>query len=334
MLRGVPALAKFPVMKITTLVFSLSLTAGLTFAEKQVATDVDPFSPENAPAPEKPSDPFGDLEDFKPAPDYSMDVDRDRGTFVLTAKDGNYLPGSHFANWSWMMNSGRWGNYYVGLIYDSSRPKLGVQLKVGAGNDNVLKGYAPRTSALRNNEPLILGTAYLAKPGEYPVALLTGDQSNVPSFQVKGIRFSPAPESEPLGQSIDGTISLDAKTATTYSEEMRYEPKPEKDCLGMWRSEKDWAEWKFDVNATGKFELTVDYGCGNGNEGSEIAVLVNDQTFKFTVEDTGGFQSWKQVNLGKVDLSIEGENKLAIVPLNKKGKAVMDIKKVSLTPAS
>jgi len=179
-----------------------------------------------------------------------------------------------------------------------------------------------------------LGTGYLAEPDEYPAALLAGDQSNVPSFKVKGIRFSPAPESEPLGQSIDGTITLEAKTATTYSEDMRYEPKPEKDCLGMWRNQEDWAEWVFGVNTPGEFELSLKYGCGNGNEGSEVAVLVNDQTFKFTVEDTGGFQSWEEISLGKVKLTTLGENKLATVPLNKKAKAVMDIKKVSLTPTS
>jgi hypothetical protein len=61
---------------------------------------------------------------------------------------------------------------------------------------------------------------------------------------------------------------------------------------------------------------------------------VNDKTFKFTVEDTGGFQTWKQLSLGKVKIETEGENKLAIVPLSKKVKAVMDVKKVSLTPAS
>ena len=322
-------------MKFPTLVFPICLTAGLAFAEDQVATDIDPFSdPDNAPTPKEAADPFGAIEDYQTAPDYSMQVDRERGSFTLPAGDGSYHPGSHFANWTWMMNSERWGNYYVGLVYDSSRPKLGVQLKVGQGAENILKGYAPRTSALRNNDPLILGTAYLAEPGEYPVALLTGDQSNVPSFKVNGVRFSPAPESEPLGQSIDGTITLEARTATTYSEEMRYEPKPEKDCLGFWRSEKDWAEWIFDVNSPGEFELILDYGCGNGNEGSEVAVLVNDKTFKFTVEDTGGFQTWKQLSLGKVKLETEGENKLAIVPLSKKVKAVMDVKKVSLTPTS
>lgn len=279
-----------------------------------------------------PPNPFESIGEIPQVPDYTVEVDRSRGTFTLDAEDGKYQAGSHFANWYWTMEAQRWGNYYVGLLYESSRPKLGVQIKVGT--DEVLKGYAPRTNALKEREPMILGTAYLEKPGEYPIAMLTGDQSNVPAFQVRGVHFQPAPESEPHGQSIDGTIVLEAKSATTWSENMRYEPKPEKNCLGFWTSEKDWAEWIFDVSAPGKFEVTVHYGCGTGNEGSEVAVLINDQTREFTVEDTGGFQSWKEKELGTVELDVAGENKIAIVPKNKAAKAVMDISKIVLKPVS
>lgn len=277
-----------------------------------------------------PPDPFGGIEGREKAADFTMKVDRTRGAFVLDAKEGAYHPGSHFGNWVWTMKLDRWGNYYAGLIYDSVSPKLGVQLKVGS--ETPLKSYAPRTNALSNDKPLVLGSVYLAETGEYPVMLLTGDQSNVPAFQVKGIHFSPAPESEPHGQSIDGTILLDAKSATTYAEMMRYEPKPEKDCLGYWKLKEDWAEWVFDVSDPGEFELTLHYGCGNGSEGSRVAVLVNDKTLEFDVENTGGFQAWKEIKLGNVDLDVKGENRLAIVALEKKGEAIMDIKKVVLNP--
>ncbi len=277
-----------------------------------------------------PPDPFGSLEEIEEVPDYAMEVDRTRGTFSLDAADGKYQPGSHFGNWFWTLNVERWGNYDVGLIYSSSRPKLGVQAKIGEAA--TLKGYAPRTNELGQNDPLILGTVYLAEKGEYPVMLLTGDQSNAAPFEVKGIRFIPAPESKSIGQSIDGSINLEANSATTYAEKMRYEPAEEKNCLGFWNDPKDWAEWKFDVTSPGKFNVSLHYGCGNGNEGSEIAVLVNDETLKFTVEDTGGFQSWKTVELGTVDLSIPGENKVAIVPQKQAAKGMLDARKILLTP--
>lgn len=276
-----------------------------------------------------PPDPFGNLDDIPKAPDYSIDVDRSRGSFRLDAEDGTYQAGSHFANWFWNLKTDRWGNYYVGLAYESHQPKLGVQVKVGK---DVLKGYAPRTNALKKEDPMILGTAYIEEKGEFPLMLLTGGESNTESFRVTGVHFSPAPESEPHGQSIDGTIELPAKSATTYAENMRYEPKTEKNCLGFWTAKEDWAEWIFDVSHPGEFEMSVFYGCGNGNEGSKVAVLVNDQTKEFTVEDTGGFQEWKEAKLGKVSLPIAGENKIALVPKTKAAKAVMDIQKVVLSP--
>jgi hypothetical protein len=275
-----------------------------------------------------PPDPFGGIEIEHRAPDFSMKVDRTRGTFQLDAKDGTYQPGSHFANWFWTMKPVKPGNYYAGLLYDSSRPKLGVQLKVG--EEAILKSYAPRTNPLSNDDPLVLGYVHLPETIDYNVMLLTGDQSNVPAFQVKGIHFRPAPHEEPLGQSIDGSIQLEAKSATTYAVEMRYEPKAEKNCLGYWKQKDDWAEWVFDVSDPGTFGLSVFYGCGKGNEGSKVAVLLNDKTIEFTVEDTGGFQEWRELKLGEVELKAKGENRLAIVPLDLKGKAVMDIQKVVL----
>ncbi len=286
---------------------------------------------EEATATNLPPDPFGSIDDLQTAGDYPVEVDRTRGSFTLDAADGQYQPGSHFANWFWNANIERWGNYYVGLLYDSSRPKLGVQVKIG---ESILKGYAPRTNALMAKEPMILGKAYIPKPGEYGVSMLTGDQSNVPAFQVKGLHFRPAPENDPHGQSIDGSIILEAGSATTYSEKMRYEPKEEKNCLGFWTEVEDWAEWVFDVTTTGKFQMSVFYGCGDGAGGSEVALYLNDQTHGFTVEETGGFQEWKELDLGTVSLDAPGKNKLAVIPKSKGAKAIMDIQKIVLTPKS
>ncbi len=278
-----------------------------------------------------PPDPFGDLAEEERVPDYQMKVDRTRGSFFVPAKDGKYVGGSHFANWHWTMKANRWGNYFVAVKYASvMTTKIGLQVKVG--EEALLKGYAPRTGGPEKVDNVIMGFAYLPKTGEYPLMLLTGDKSMDPPFSVKGIELIPAPESEPHGQSIDGLIHLDAKTATTYSEKMRYEPKPEKNCLGFWVDEKDWAEWKFDVSSPGKFQVTLTQGCGNGNGGSEVAVLIDGQTFRFTVEETGGFQNWKERELGVVEFKLEGEHKLAIKPLSKAAKAIMDVQKVVLTP--
>jgi hypothetical protein len=278
-----------------------------------------------------PPDPFKDIKTAPKPEEYAMKVDRERGKISIDAKDGKYTPGSHFANWNWTMKANRWGRYFVSLRYTSDLPKLGIQVKIG---DNTVKSYAPRTGGHEKHQEysVVMGYAYIDKPGEYPVTLLTGDKSNGPGFFVKGIDLIPAPESDEVSQGIDGTIELHAKTATTFSEMMRYEPKPEKNCLGYWVNEDDWAEWNFDLTSPGKFKIEVVHGCGPDNGGSEVAVLVNGETLKFKVEDTGGFQNWKTHELGIVEMDRAGENKIAIKPLTKSGKAVMDIQKVMLTP--
>lgn len=315
----------------------LSLSRSLLFLHAAAAavavaqeTSPTPGAPSGAATSNLPPDPFGALEAIDRCPDFTREVDRTRGSFSLTAKDGVYAAGSHFANWSWTMKTERWGNFYAGLLYESSRPKLGVQLKVG--DEAILKGYAPRTNPLSQGDPMVLGAVYLPKSGDYPVTLLTGDQSNVPAFNVKGIHFRPAPESEPHGQSIDGTIELLAKTATTYAETLRYEPKPEKNCLGYWKEKEDWAEWVFDVSDPGKFDVLLSYGSGNPEAGSRAAVLLNEHVLEFDVENTGGFQNWKERKLGTVELKTKGANKLAIVPVALKGNALMDVRAVLLKP--
>ena len=120
---------------------------GLPSTRAEEAKKADPV--EEAGTNNLPPDPFVEIESIQKASDFTRKVDRTRGTFTLDAKDGTYTPGSHFANWSWSMKAERWGNFYAGLIYDSLRPKLGVQLKIGEAA--VLKSYAPRISLLPEN---------------------------------------------------------------------------------------------------------------------------------------------------------------------------------------
>ncbi|MCB1232934.1 MAG: hypothetical protein KDN19_22005 [Verrucomicrobiae bacterium] len=315
-------------MKTPALAFGAAL---LLFAANFSLLAQEKDATPSAPVSNLPEDPFKNLETVPEAKAYALEVDRTRGTISVDAKDGEYLEGSHFANWKWTMKAPRWGRYFVKLRYTSTMPKLGVQVKLG---DEVVKSYAPRTGGHEDHKiySLTMGYVYIPKAGEFPLNLLTGDKSKGPAFFVKGIDFVPAPESDEVAQGIDGSIELPAGAAATFSENMRFEPKTEKNCLGFWTNADDWAEWVFDVSDPGKFRINVVQGCGAGNGGSEVAVLVNDSTYKFEVEDTGGFQNWKTVSLGVVNLEHPGEHKVAIKPLTKSGKAVMDVQKVILTP--
>jgi arylsulfatase A-like enzyme len=128
-----------------------------------------------------------------------------------------------------------------------------------------------------------------------------------------------------------GDIHLHARDARIYGQTLRYEPEPNKNVLGYWTDPGDWAEWEFEVTSPGVYEVEIQQGCGQGSGGAEVAVTINDQTLKFTVQDTGHFQHMIQRTIGQVGLTA-GKHTLAVKPQTKPGPAVMDLRRIVLRP--
>lgn len=273
----------------------------------------------------------GSTAQSSPAPE--IQPDRQRGVLTLSSEGAHYDEGNHFAHWNWDFEAERPGRYEVRLIYTSvSKDKMGIQFRL---NDAaVLKAYVYRSRKPDVADEFVIGRVEVPARGKHRVTLLTGDKSKVPPFSVKGLKWVPVSESEgQLGQGLDGSIELHAHDATTHSEKMQYERKPQKNCLGFWVHPEDWAEWDFHVSMPGEFNVSLVYGCGNKSGGSEVALLTSkDQVLKFSVKETGGFQNWETMELGRVLLDTEGSHRVAVQPLSKPGAAVMDIRKIVLTP--
>lgn len=147
----------------------------------------------------------------------------------------------------------------------------------------------------------------------------------------------PNPDYDPLAtwnqifQGPKGALQLPASLAEVHGTMLRYEPPPHKNTLGYWVRADDWAAWDVNVEKPGDFRVMMRYGCGNGSGGSEVDISIAGQTLPFTVKETGGFQNWQEVDLGKVTLTA-GRQTLSIRPKVKKGPAVMDVQLVTLTP--
>ena len=275
-----------------------------------------------------------DVSSARDAPAASeIQSDKKRGILRLNVASGQYDERNHFAYWNWDFEAKRPGTYEVRLVYTSVRQKkMGVQFRLD--DTTVLKDYVYRSRKADEADEFVMGRAQVLTKGKHHITILTGDKSKEPPFSIKGLKLVPVQESEgQLGQALDGAIELHARDAATHSEKMQYEAKPEKNCLGYWVHPEDWAEWNFHVSMPGKFKVSLVHGCGNKSGGSEVALLTsNDQVLKFTVKETGGFQNWKTLELGTVELNEEGPHRVVVQPLSKPGAAVMDIRKVVLTP--
>lgn len=147
----------------------------------------------------------------------------------------------------------------------------------------------------------------------------------------------PNPAYDPLATwnlakpSPDGILRLHAADAEVIGTMLRYEPNPKKNTLGYWVRKEDQAAWDIDLPAPGRYKVTVHQGCGPGNGGSLVHVLLGSNTLPFTVLETTGFQDFQPVIAGEADLPA-GRTRLTLAPQSKTAAAVMDVRLVTLTP--
>jgi hypothetical protein len=129
-----------------------------------------------------------------------------------------------------------------------------------------------------------------------------------------------------------GRIVLHASTAQTQGKKLQYEPLEKKNTLGFWVDASDSALWSFEVIQPGRYEVHVWQGCGKDSGGSEVEISVGEQRARFTVEDTGHFQNFKERQVGVLSFDKVGPQKLEVRALSKPGAAVMDLRQVVLVP--
>lgn len=333
-------------MKLPTLL-TLSAALALTACDKPQPKAQADTKPAEAPKAEKKAeepkkDPVEDADAaFKPsgppvdvgAFGSDQPVERadmpSRGVIVFGRQAAEHDPREHWEQWNWKsFQAKRWGRYQVRLTYVMPFASSQTQFRFGEqALKNTLKAAMKPTKHY-------LGEIYVDKPGDYAFALFAPASAADKKVEIHELALIPVAEGPMPVQAADGGITLEAKAATTWSESMRYEPKPEKNCLGFWTSEDDFAEWEFEVAKPGKFTVSVFYGCGGGNHGSEVAVTSGGKELKFTTQDTGGFQNWQEAKLGEIEIAKAGKARLTVDPVNKLKSAVLDVQRVVLTPAS
>ncbi len=129
---------------------------------------------------------------------------------------------------------------------------------------------------------------------------------------------------------VSDTIVLGSHDAVVVGKNLRYEPQPHKNTVGYWTRVEDFCWWSVYVERPGRYEVGVLQGCGKGHGGSRVAVRVAGQQLAFTVEDTGGFQAFRQRSIGHVTIPHAGIYRFEIRPVSKKTIAVMDVRQALL----
>ncbi|MGL4422324.1 MAG: sulfatase-like hydrolase/transferase, partial [Gemmataceae bacterium] len=132
----------------------------------------------------------------------------------------------------------------------------------------------------------------------------------------------------------NGDLILPARLAIVTGTQLRFEPMPHKNCLGYWTDAKDTASWDFSIEKPGTFNVIVKQGCGSGQGGSRAKLTIGTEQREWTVEETGGFQNFRPVSLGKINLKTAGLQTLRVEAISKAKAAVMDIRSIELRPVT
>ena len=260
----------------------------------------------------------------------SLDAKIKGNTAKLEKNPSNYRIG-FWSNVSdsifWNYKATRWGMYDVELTYSLESKKSKIHIQIG---DQSINSEIQATNSWYKYNTVRLGKIYLPKSGQYLIAVKGVEKGGAAVMNFKSLVLVPTSEGKEIIQS-GRNISLHSRDSKVNGVTLRYEPAQKKQCLGYWSNPSDWASWDFIVKEPGDYTVTVRQGCGRGHGGSKVSVISGTQKLIFNAEDTGGFQNWKNIDIGSIKLKEPGLNILEVRPLDKKSVAVMDIQEIILT---
>ena len=260
----------------------------------------------------------------------SLDAKIKGDTAKLEKNPSNYRIG-FWSNVSdsifWNYKATRWGMYDVELTYSLESKKSKIHIQIG---DQSINSEIQATNSWYKYNTVRLGKIYLPKSGQYLIAVKGVEKGGASVMNFKSLVLVPTSEGKEIIQS-GRNISLHSRDSKVNGVTLRYEPAQKKQCLGYWSNPSDWASWDFIVKEPGDYTVTVRQGCGRGHGGSKVSVISGTQKLIFNAEDTGGFQNWKNIDIGSIKLKEPGLNILEVRPLDKKSIAVMDIQEIILT---
>jgi len=135
--------------------------------------------------------------------------------------------------------------------------------------------------------------------------------------------------------SADGAFTLGAGDAILDGETLQAEHEPAN--LGFWTNPRDAAHWLIDVaaSAQGEYKVTLEYACDQGSAGSTYVVIVDGSQMGVggIVAKTKGWSEYERVTPNGTLSLKPGKHTLRIGAVSMPHGAVMNLRKIILTPA-
>jgi lysophospholipase L1-like esterase len=137
---------------------------------------------------------------------------------------------------------------------------------------------------------------------------------------------------ENTGQFSDGRIVFSALDAKVQRSKAKLESHPGNHRIGFWIDPDDLVLWDFKPTRWGMYDLECAFSA-DGGDGTELQFDLAGQTFHVTRPSTGSWYRYQTLLIGRCYLSRAEPFTLRVGCVALKGRAVMNLKSVSLRPA-
>ena len=183
----------------------------------------------------------------------------------------------------------------------------------------------------------LLATGKSLKTSVTPDGVLVDVPTNAPDAisSTVVLQFKGAPEvsevsATPIAQGSDGSLRLLASEAELHGA-IQYESGNGKDNIGYWTNPNDFANWTFNVDHPGSFQVAAEIASmGAGS----FEIVLGEQSISGVAPNTGDYTKFRSINLaGTLEIVAPGIYTIAVKPV-KAGWQPINLKSLMLKPAA
>lgn len=251
-------------------------------------------------------------------PDLTALTDKSPAAMLVAILDPNRAVEDKFRNYVALTNDGR---QFTGMITNET------------GNSITLTGAdAKEQTILRIDLDELLSTGKSLMPEGMEKELPPQELADVIAF-TRSVSAPPKqfPGNEPQVAPArdDGSIRCLPIHARIYGPTLILEEKYRN--LGYWGSVEDHAVWSLELPKAGKYRVTVEYACDNGTAGNRWRLSVGQETLTGAVQGTGGWDNYRSLNVGEIDLPA-GPSELLFRSDGNIRSHLLDLRSIRLSP--
>ena len=186
-----------------------------------------------------------------------------------------------------------------------------------------LKGHVLRAYRLADKAPMKLDVT------GFPVVDLGKREGSPSDVYVVEVEGALSVERVLQKQEASGRLKLESAEADVHGG-LQYEANLK--ALGFWTSKNGGVKWDFVLNQPGEFKVSLEYACEPGSEGATFEVGSDGSRVQGEIKATKGWSDFVTLDLGTVSLVHPGKTTLEVKALTKPKMAVMNLRRIILTP--